>query len=654
MKHVTITLSLLVLLAGFATSASAQDRDDIIWARDIGAAEITLDGSLDEAVWDQAEMFTLVWGERLGFPGSGWRVHGTFTAPEPTDPINATIRLLRKGNQLYVGASVEDKSVGGSTGLWNIDGLVTAIANRKNYQENSPGATNFFPGGGIGEYILSWWHEADTTAEGVPTPGTDPRFHGLFGSPNNEQSKEREPDRVAAWDAVTVVDGTSNDDTHGDDNGYVMEMRIDLTELGYDGDQPDGDMVPASFTVYDSDYQWPVDPDRLITTKVWFQSQWGNNLNEGAVRVMMHPGVTVDTDPLPDDPPPDFTIQEGSTFDEPVIDGVLNDAVWDAVPASVQFGYQQTEVNNTLPGFGSYHTFWFRPDLNGMDPDPDVVDPSVIRFKFFHRDDKLYIGADIDDQAVSGKAGEGGDGFSITMERPDSLDGDNTLFQSRFIFDIDSTGAVRLSGEAAVLQAANPDAIQAAAAPKGASTPGDPTDVDEGYQVEIVLDLVAGLGYPAGLADPPWLWMGANLFDTDDFEDPANNTSTRTWWLRERTTGPGAYAYLSPDAIGTAVEEVAEVPKTITLLGNYPNPFNPATRLHYALPQTGDVTVQVFDVLGRRVALLHPGLQSAGVNEVRFEAGSLASGMYVYRVEVKDQATGAVRSQAVGRMVLLK
>lgn len=649
-----IFLFFLLAIPLLISNANAQDRTDILWARDIGAEEITLDGALDEAVWDQAEEVQLIWGERVGFPGSGWRFHGNFTLAEPSDPINANIKILRKGDQLYVGASMDDKSVGGATGLWNIDGLVMAIMNPGNYVMNAnTDSRNLFPGAGTGEYILSWWHQADTTAAGLPTPATEPRFHGLFGSPNNEASKERSAESIAAWDAVTVVDGTANDDTHGDDVGYVVEMRVDLAALGYEPDAADGAEIPASITVYDSDYQWPVDQNLFTTTKVWLESQWGNNLNEGAVRIKTHPGVTVDTAVLPDSSP-DFLIQNGDAMDAPAVDGNLDDSIWQSFSPQVEFGYQQVDVNQNLPGYGGTYTFWFRPDLNGMDPDPPVIDPSIVRFKFFYRGDDLFIGAEVDDQAVSGKAGEAGDGFSITINHQDSLDGDNTMWQARYIFDVDSTGTVRMGGEAAALQLANPSAIEASASLRGASTAGDPTDVDEGYQIEIRLNLVDALGYEAGLTGNRWVWLGANLFDADDLEDPANSYTTRTWWLRERNTGPGAFAYLDESAVGIAIEDDNELPRDIRLDGNYPNPFNPVTTLRYALPSAGEVTLNVFDILGRQVSSTNIGQLGAGSYEFNFDAKDLASGVYLYRIVLANQATGDQQLSKVGRMMLLK
>jgi hypothetical protein len=77
-----------------------------------------------------------------------------------------------------------------------------------------------------------------------------------------------------------------------------------------------------------------------------------------------------------------------------------------------------------------------------------------------------------------------------------------------------------------------------------------------------------------------------------------------------------------------------EVPGTLDLETNYPNPFNPVTTIGYTLPRQADVRLEVFDVLGRRVALLAVGPRSAGRHEVSFDAANLAGGVYLYRLMV--------------------
>ena len=80
---------------------------------------------------------------------------------------------------------------------------------------------------------------------------------------------------------------------------------------------------------------------------------------------------------------------------------------------------------------------------------------------------------------------------------------------------------------------------------------------------------------------------------------------------------------------------------------NYPNPFNPSTRIQFHVPESTEVTLNVFDVTGKLVSTLVSGLQQPGSHEVTFDASSLASGSYFYRM----MAAGRV---ATGRMLLLK
>lgn len=79
-------------------------------------------------------------------------------------------------------------------------------------------------------------------------------------------------------------------------------------------------------------------------------------------------------------------------------------------------------------------------------------------------------------------------------------------------------------------------------------------------------------------------------------------------------------------------EITAELPQGYTLEQNYPNPFNPTTSIAFSLPQSVQVNLTVFDVLGRRVATLVSGQMPAGQHQVQFEASSLPSGMYLYRL----------------------
>jgi hypothetical protein len=78
------------------------------------------------------------------------------------------------------------------------------------------------------------------------------------------------------------------------------------------------------------------------------------------------------------------------------------------------------------------------------------------------------------------------------------------------------------------------------------------------------------------------------------------------------------------------------VPTVYYLKPNYPNPFNPQTRIEYGLPRAGTVKLEVFDILGRKTAELVSGVQPAGIHTVTFNASGLASGVYYCRLQAGD------------------
>ena len=80
-----------------------------------------------------------------------------------------------------------------------------------------------------------------------------------------------------------------------------------------------------------------------------------------------------------------------------------------------------------------------------------------------------------------------------------------------------------------------------------------------------------------------------------------------------------------------------ELPAATALLGNYPNPFNPETTIRYTLGQTGRVRLTAYNLLGHEVATLVDEQKAAGEHQVRFEAGPLPSGAYIYRLQTPDK-----------------
>ena len=74
------------------------------------------------------------------------------------------------------------------------------------------------------------------------------------------------------------------------------------------------------------------------------------------------------------------------------------------------------------------------------------------------------------------------------------------------------------------------------------------------------------------------------------------------------------------------------VPIVFNLDQNYPNPFNPTTSIKYSVPSSEHVSLKVFDILGREIAVLVNEQKSAGIYTINFDASDLSSGVYFYRL----------------------
>ena len=94
-------------------------------------------------------------------------------------------------------------------------------------------------------------------------------------------------------------------------------------------------------------------------------------------------------------------------------------------------------------------------------------------------------------------------------------------------------------------------------------------------------------------------------------------------------------------------ETPKQIPESFNLYQNYPNPFNPTTRIKYSIPQSGFVTIKIFNQLGEEIITLVNQEQRAGEYITDFNASNLASGIYLYRIQTENYSMAR-------KMLLLK
>lgn len=99
----------------------------------------------------------------------------------------------------------------------------------------------------------------------------------------------------------------------------------------------------------------------------------------------------------------------------------------------------------------------------------------------------------------------------------------------------------------------------------------------------------------------------------------------------------------------TSIEDEGSLlsPNNYNLAQNYPNPFNPVTTIKYSIPESGNVSLKVYDILGNEVATLVNVEKARGIHSVTFNAGNLSSGVYFYKIQAGSYSS-------TRKMMLLK
>ena len=125
-----------------------------------------------------------------------------------------------------------------------------------------------------------------------------------------------------------------------------------------------------------------------------------------------------------------------------------------------------------------------------------------------------------------------------------------------------------------------------------------------------------------------------------------NNTTILTGHFFTNITNPSDFV---SDMLLTGLKNIKNaIPEDYYLAQNYPNPFNPTTTIKFYLKRSGKVKLSVYNIIGQKVADLINQELPSGFHKIKFNASNLASGVYIYRLDVGDKFI------SVKKMILMK
>ncbi|GAB4363080.1 MAG: hypothetical protein Kow0042_00680 [Calditrichia bacterium] len=408
----------------------------------------------------------------------------------------------------------------------------------------------------------------------------------------------------AAWKhPATIVN-----DTSAADSGYTAEMVIHLDHLGYTADDTD---IPVLINIFDPDgYLDNMDPYGSVGAyyKSWWGSEWGPE-----TRILRLA-----------DPPRKIAIKTTEAF---TLDGQLNEAFWSNAD------YVEVYKNSPL-STGGFYMQW-GDTLNSY------TDQSKAKVMFAHNGTDLYIGVESNDSSVCAwSPGWEADGLFLWMTFKGMIPPPPNRLEIKAMYFDQTVGApiqFQLSGSVPTGGAEG-----ASYEPPGTVTHTETNGPDEGYSLEVVVhtDLF-------GYSDGDTVKLSVVIWDMDyasaDAFDPHVSDYAPHWWGTQWVdlNFEKYYMYrevvLSDQTVGIDPGSSAEVIAAYHLAQNYPNPFNPTTTIQYSLPTSDDIKIEVYNILGSKVATLFEGKQKAGKHTLIWNGTddtghAVASGIYFYKL----------------------
>ncbi|MFZ2322698.1 MAG: T9SS type A sorting domain-containing protein [Ignavibacteriaceae bacterium] len=608
-------------------------REDAIYVRFLqGSEDVVLDG-VEDAIWAKADSVIVGYGQTTYLPGSGYDL---WTGKSiPGDSANAVAKFLYKKPYIYLLFKVEDKSVGG----WDWSQFDAIILAFKEYTAKHSWVQAWDK---RVEHFYTWgshWAYADSFS--TPPVGASPLFMGNNGVAGGME-EWRTPSQKERWEAVTNVIGGFANDTLAD-LGWISEHRIRVDSLGFN---PDGDVLPFSFSMFDADGFLDSTSSNDAHTRTWWGCPWNENWFYSAL--FLDPDVTTSSAPGMI-PPVDYTIPKLREGQSIVIDG--DNSEWQA-DNTLHFKakYDDDALFDQIKGTGAWASGYQQLEYNGNLS--IIVDGPEVDYDVTYDDENLYVSAKVSDQIVAIPDAQGTSDDITFIMAPRTYVNGNGIFPAKVLtVRVDSSGNGQAKDDLTDL--ADTAGVEFSLHLNSGTDINDNTQPDSGYTVELKIPF-SSFGYPPSLGDSV-VFIGGIVDDYDVFDDINSNYYAKTWWFVQQ---PGqhapAWVALGPANSLVSVDDKIQIPLSIELLGNYPNPFNPSTKIKYSINVMSDVTLSVFNILGQRVSVINNLNVQPGYNEFNFDASGLASGVYLYQLKIHNLGSSQEINTKVSKMVLLK
>ena len=408
----------------------------------------------------------------------------------------------------------------------------------------------------------------------------------------------------AAWKhPATIVNDTSQVDS-----GYTAEMVIHLDHLGYTENDTD---IPVLMNIFDPDgYVDNMDPWGAVGAyyKAWWGSEWGPDMR--ILRLA--------------DPPTKIAIKTTEAF---TLDGQLNESFWSDAD------YVQIYKNSTTSSGGFY--------MQWGDTLNEYTDQSVATVKFAHNGTDLYIGVMSNDSSVcEWSPGWEADGLFLWMTLKGVIPGPGDRMEIKNMYFGNTVGA----GAEFQLNSNVPTggAEGASYEPPGTVTHTETGGPDAGYSLEVLVHTDM-FGYSNG----DTVKLSAVIWDldyssADTFQLHVSDYAPQWWGTQWADLNFEKYYMYREVVLSSQTTDIgsgnnAGVIDHFELAQNYPNPFNPTTSIQYALPTVSPVTIEIYNILGSKIATLFDGKQQAGSHTITWNGmdkhgNQVASGLYFYKM----------------------